>query len=143
LPSSISPSISAYAIVGQAAVARRHGDLARALVDAAEGHYRNVDLLVGQTEVLAGLALAGDQADNAMAFAPEAAEAASASGDPTMHLLADAAMAAAAAIDKPTRPNIDAFVSLARQRTEGLAYPRLTDEPDVAALAARLALPVR
>jgi hypothetical protein len=78
-----------------------------------------------------------------MAFAPEAAEAASASGDPTMHLLADAAMAAAAAIDKPTRPNIDAFVSLARQRTEGLAYPRLTDEPDVAALAARLALPVR
>jgi hypothetical protein len=60
-----------------------------------------------------------------------------------MHLLADAAMAAAAAIADPTRQNIDAFVALARQRTEALAYPRLTDEPDVAALAARLALTTR
>jgi hypothetical protein len=34
-------------------------------------------------------------------------------------------------------------LELARQRTEGLTYPRLTDEPDVAALAARFALPTR
>ena len=148
IANSFSPSNLAYAMIGQAAVARRRGDLARAraLLDAAGDHYRSVDGLVGLTAVLAGLAwwaLANDQADSAKAFATDAAEAASASGDLTMHLLADAATAAAAAIADPTRQNIDAFVRLARQRTEALAYPRLTDEPDVAALAARLALTTR
>jgi tetratricopeptide (TPR) repeat protein len=148
IANSFSPSNLAYAMIGQAAVARRRGDLARsrALLDAAGDHYRSVDGLVGLTAVLAGLAwwaLANDQADSAKALAADAAEAASASGDLTMHLLADAAMAAAAAIADPTRQNIDAFVALARQRTEALAYPRLTDEPDVAALAARLALTTR
>jgi hypothetical protein len=57
-----------------------------------------------------------------------------------MHLLADAAIAAVAAIAEPTRPILDAFFELARQRTEALTYPRLTDEPDVAALAAHLRL---
>ena len=55
---SFNPSVSADAMVGQAAVARRLGDLARAraLLDAAGSYYRNVDLPAGQTAVLAGLA---------------------------------------------------------------------------------------
>ena len=55
---SFNPWLSADAMVGQAAVARRLGDLprARALLDAAGGHYRQVDLPSGQPRVLAGLA---------------------------------------------------------------------------------------
>jgi hypothetical protein len=43
-------------------------------------------------------------------------------------------------------PNIEAFIALAQQRAQSLSYGSLTsytDEPDVAALAARLALPSR
>ena len=48
---SFNPSVSADAMVGQAAVARRLGDLARAraLLDAAGSYYRNLDLPAGQT----------------------------------------------------------------------------------------------
>ena len=43
------PWVTADAMVGQAAVARRLGDLARAraLLDAAASHYRHVDLPAG------------------------------------------------------------------------------------------------
>ena len=55
---SFNPWLSADAMVGQAAVARRLGDLprARALLDAAAGHYRHIDLPAGPPRVLAGLA---------------------------------------------------------------------------------------
>ena len=55
---SFNPWVSADAMVGQAAVARRLGDLARAraLLDAAGSHYRQLDLPAGPPRVLAGLA---------------------------------------------------------------------------------------
>ena len=148
---SFNPSVSADAMVSQAAVARRLGDLARAraLLDAAGSYYRNSDLPAGQTAVLAGLAwwaLSAGQADDAMAFAADACQAASASGDPAIQLLADTAVAAVRALADPTRRNVEAFVALAQQRAHNLPYGSLTsytDEPDVAALAARLALPGR
>jgi hypothetical protein len=91
--------------------------------------------------VLAGLAwwalAAGCPAD-ATVFA---AQAASPSGDPATQLLANTAVAAVKAINDPTPPNINAFLALAQQRASGPAYLSLTDEPDVAALAARLARP--
>jgi hypothetical protein len=126
--------------------ARRLGDLARAraLLDAAGSHYRHVDLPAGPPRVLAGLAwwaLAAGHPDAAAVFAADAAEGASASGDPATQLLADTAMAAVTAITHPTRHNAEVFVALAQQRAQGPAYRSLTDEPDVAALAARLALP--
>jgi predicted ATPase/DNA-binding SARP family transcriptional activator len=140
---SFNPWLSADAMVGQAAVARRLGDLprARALLDAAGGHYRQVDLPSGQPRVLAGLAwcalAAGHPADAAV-FAADAAEGASASGDPATQLLADTAVAAVNAVTDPTSHNIDAFVAFARRRAQVPAYRSLTDEPDVTALAARL-----
>ena len=148
---SFNPSVSADVMVGQAAVARRLGDLARAraLLDAAGTYYRNVGLPAGQTGVLAGLAwwaLSAGQADDAMVFAADACQAAAASGDPAVQLLADTAVAAVRALADPTRPNAEAFIALAQQRAQNLSYGSLTsftDEPDVAALAARLALPSR
>ncbi len=148
---SFNPSYSADVMVGQATVARRLGDLARAraLLDAAGTYYRNVGLLAGQTGVLAGLAwwaLSAGKADDAMIFAADASQAATASGDPAIQLLADTAVAAVRALADPTRPNIEAFVALAQQRAQSLPYGSLTsftDEPDVSALAARLALPGR
>ncbi len=139
------PWLSADAMVGQAAAARRLGDLprARALLDAAGGHYRQVDLPSGQPRVLAGLAwwaLAAGHLADAAVFAADAAEGASASGDPAAQLLADTAVAAVNAIADPTRHNIEAFVALARRRAQGPTYRSLTDEPDVTALAARLSL---
>ncbi len=143
---SVNPWLSADAMVGQAAAARRLGDLARAraLLDAAGSHYRHVDLPAGPPRVLAGLAwwaLAAGQPDAAAAFAADAAERASASGDPATQLLADTAMAAVTAVTHPTRHNAEVFAALTQQRAQGRAYRSLTDEPDVAALAARLALP--
>jgi predicted ATPase/DNA-binding SARP family transcriptional activator len=144
--SCLNPWLSADAMVGQAGVARRLGDLARAraLLDAALGHYENVDLPAGQARVFAGLAwwaLAADHIDDATVFAADAAQAGSASGDPATQVLAETAVAAVKAIAAPTRHNIEAFVALARQRSQGLVHHSLTDEPDVAALAARIALP--
>ena len=148
---SFNPSVSADAMVSQAAVARRLGDLARAraLLDAAGSYYRNSDLPAGQTAVFVGLvwwALSAGKADDAVVFAADASQAASASGDPAIQLLADTAVAAVRALADPTRPRIEAFVALAQQRAHNLPYGSLTsftDEPDVAALAARLALPGR
>jgi tetratricopeptide (TPR) repeat protein len=168
---SLHPWLSADAMVGQAAVARRLGDLtrSRALLDAADTHYREAGLPDGQPLVLAGLAwwaLAAGQPDDAIVFAAnsvraasvggaipvrgaarpqlaDAAQAASASGDPATQLLADTAVAAATAIADPTPLHIKAFLALAQQRSSSPAYRSLTDEPDVAALAARLAGPTR
>lgn len=148
---SFNPSVSADLMVGQAAVARRLGDLtrARALLDAAGAYYRNVGHPAGQTGVLAGLAwwaVSAGKADEAMVFAADACQAAAASGDPAVQLLADTAVAAVRALADPTRPNAKAFIALAQQRVQSLPYGSLTsftDEPDVAALASRLALPGR
>ena len=164
---SFNPWLSADAMVGQAAVARRLGDLtrARALLDGADGRYREAGLPAGQPLVLVGLAwwaLAAGHPGDATGFAAnaaraasvggaipvrgaaraqlaDAAQAASASGDPATQLLANTAVAAATAIADPTPPNIKAFLALAQQRASGPAYRSLTDEPDVAALAAHLA----
>ena len=140
--------LSADAMVGQAAVARRLGDLARArtLLDAAGNQYRQLDFPVGPPTVLAGLAwwaLAAGRLGDATVFAADAAEGAAASGDPATQLLADTAVAAVKAAAEPTRHNTEAFAALAQQRAQGVAYRSrsLTDDPDVAALAARLALP--
>jgi tetratricopeptide (TPR) repeat protein len=140
---SFNPWVSADAMIGQAAVARRRGDLprSRALLDAAAGHYRHVDLPAGPPRVLAGLAwwaLAADRPQDAAGFAADAIEGASASGDPATQLLAETAVAAVNAIADPTRQHVEAFVALARRRAHGPAYRSLTDEPDLAALAARL-----
>ncbi len=164
---SFNPWLSADAMVGQAAVARRLGDVmrSRALLDAADSHYREAGLPAGQPLVLVGLAwwaLVAGHPDDATVFAANAARAASVGGgmpvrraarpqladaaqaasvsvDPATQLLADTAVAAVKAITHPTFPNINAFLTLARQRACGPGYRSLTDEPDVAALAARLA----
>ena len=148
---SFDPSVSADAMVGQAAAARRLGDLprARALLDLAGIYYRNSDLPAGQIAVLAGLAwwaLSAGKADDAMVFAADASQAASASGDSAIQQLADTAVSAVRALTDPTRHNVEALVALAQQRARNLPYRSLTsftDEPDVTALVARLALPGR
>ena len=81
-----------------------------------------------------------------MVFAADASQVASAGGDAAIQLLADTAVAAVKAFADPTQRNVEAFVALAQQRAQSLWYCGLTsftDEPDVAALAARLALPTR
>jgi len=140
---SFTPWVTADAMIGQAAVARRLGNLprSRSLLDAAAGHYRHIDLPAGPPRVLAGLAwwaLAAGHLADAAVFAADAAEGASASGDPATQLLAETAVAAVNAIADPTRQHVDAFVALTRRRARGPAYRSLTDEPDVATLAARL-----
>ncbi len=140
---SFNPWLSADAIVGQAAVARRLGDLARAkrLLDRAADRYRDADIPAGQPRVLAGLAwwaLGAGQSDAAAIFAADAVSAAGAIADPETQLLADSALAAAKAIADPTQQNAHNFVALAQQRTQGPAHRSLTDEPDLLALAARL-----
>ena len=140
---SFNPWLSADAIVGQAAVAGRLGDLARAkrLLDTAADRYRDADIPAGQPRVLAGLAwwaLGAGQPDAAAIFAADAVSAAGAIADPETQLLADSALAAAKAIADPTRHNADNFVALAQRRTQGPAHRSLTDEPDLLALTARL-----
>ncbi|MGH3150121.1 MAG: ATP-binding protein, partial [Streptosporangiaceae bacterium] len=137
---SFNPWVAADAMIGQAAVARRLGDLprARALLDAAAGHYRRLDLPAGPPRVLAGLAwwaLAAGHPDDATIFAAEAVQAASGSeglpvrgaagsqladaaqvgslaADPATQLLADTAVAAVKAVANPTAANIKAFLAL-------------------------------
>ena len=151
------PWLTADAMVGQAAVARRLGDLARAraLLDAAGDRYRNANLPAGQAGVLAGLvwwALAADHPGDATVFAADAARVATVTGDLATQLLAGTAAAAAKAVTDPTRHNIEAYLAFVQRRAHevhqvapggvrGLAYRSLIDEPDVAALAARLVLP--
>jgi tetratricopeptide (TPR) repeat protein len=137
------PWLSADAMVGQAAVARRLGDLARArgLLDTAGDRYRDADLPGGEARVCAGLAwwaLGAGQADAAVTFAADGVRAAKAIGDPETQLLADSALAAANAIADPTKANTDHFVALAQQRALGLSHRSLSDELDLVALAARL-----
>jgi predicted ATPase len=137
------PWLSADAMVGQAAVARRLGDLARArnLLDTAADRYRDADLPGGQARVLAGLAwwaLGAGQPDAAVIFAKDGVRAAEAIGDPETQLLADSALAAARAIADPTKYNTDHFIALAQKRALGLSHRSLTDELDLVALAARL-----
>ena len=105
---SFNPWLSADAIVGQAAVARRLGDPARAkrLLDTAADRYREADIPAGQPRVLAGLAwwaLGAGQPDSAAIFASDAVSTAQAIADPETQLLADSALAAAKAIADPTR----------------------------------------
>jgi predicted ATPase/DNA-binding SARP family transcriptional activator len=143
---SFNPSVSADAMVGQAAAVRRLGDLtrARALLDAAGSYYRDLDLLAGQTAVLAGLAwwaLSAGRADDAMVFVADASRIAAASGDSATQLLAETALAAVRALADPTDENVEALIALAQQRARSLSYRSLTsftEEPDVTALAARL-----
>ena len=127
---SFNPWVAADAMIGQAAVARRRGDLprARALLDAAAGHYRHIDLPAGPPRVLAGLAwwaLAAGNVDQAAVFAADAAEGASASGDPATQFLADTAVAAVNAIAGPTPDHTEAFTALVLRRAQGLAYRSL------------------
>ena len=117
---SFNPWLSADAIVGQAAVARRLGDLARAkrLLDTAAERYRDADIPAGQPRVLAGLAwwaLGAGQPDAAVMFAADAVGAAETIADPETQLLADSALAAARAIADPTEDNAGHFVALAQQ----------------------------
>ena len=63
---------------------------------------------------------------DAAVFAADAAEGASASGDPATQLLADTAVAAVTAITQPTRHNAEVFVALAQQRAQGRAYRSLS-----------------
>ncbi len=140
---SSNPWLSADAMVGQAAVARRLGDLvrAKALLDAATARYQEADAPAGHPRVLAGLAwwaLGADQPHAAAIFAAHAVSAAGVIADPETQLLADSALAAAKAIADPTQHNVDNFVALAQQRTQGPAHRALTDEPDLLALTARL-----
>ncbi len=145
--SNFNPLVSFDSMVGQAVVARRLGDLARAraLLDAAGSYYRSIGLAAGQTGVLAGLAwwaLSAGKADDALTFATEAIQVASACGDTAIQRLADTALAAVRALGDPTRPNIETFLALAQQAAQGLPYrshTTLTDRVDVAALAAKLA----
>ena len=137
------PWLSSDAMVGQAAVARRLGDLvrARSLLDEAGRHYPYVDFHAGPPRVLAGLAwwaLASGQPDDAAVFAARAAQGASASGDPATLVLAETAVAAVQATVQPTPDNIGTIVALATRRAQATAYGSLTDGPDLAALAARL-----
>jgi len=137
------PWLSADAMVGQAAAARRLGDLLRAkgLLDTAADRYRDADLPAGQARVLAGLAwwaLGAGQPDAAVNFAADAVRAAEAIEDPETQLLADSALAAANAIAHPGRHSVERFLAVARQRAIGPSHRALTDEPDLVALAARL-----
>ena len=130
------PWLSSDAMVGQAAVARRLGDLvrARSLLDEAGRHYPYVDFHAGPPRVLAGLAwwaLASGQPDDAAVFAARAAQGASASGDPATLVLAETAVAAVQATVQPTPDNIGTIVALATRRAQATAYGSLTDGPDL------------
>jgi tetratricopeptide (TPR) repeat protein len=137
------PWLSADAIVGQAAAARRLGDLARAraLLDMAAQRYRDADLPSGQPRVLAGLAwwaLGAGQPESAVIFAVDAVNVAGTNGDPESQLLADSALAAAKSIAEPSQHNTKNLIELFQRRTMGPSHRALTDEPDLVALAARL-----
>ena len=148
---SFNPSVSADARVGQAAVARRLGDLARAraLLDAASSYYRSLDHPAGQTSVLVGLAVVGAQRGPSRrrhGLCRGGRPSRLRQRGPGRTATRRTAVAAVNALTDPTQYNIEAFVGLARQRAKGLSYHShisFQDEPDVAALAARLVLPAR
>ena len=142
---SFNPWHSAEAMVGQAAVARRLGDLPRArrLLEAARAHYDAADLGAGRAAVLAGLTwwfLAADQLADGLRTATEAVAVASECQDPAVALMAETALAAAKAALDGTQANVDAFTAVTRQRGEpGQAFGGLIDEPDLTWFARRLA----
>jgi tetratricopeptide (TPR) repeat protein len=144
---SFNPWHRAEAMLGQAAVARRRGDLPRArrLLEMADEEYVASGLAAGRAAVRAGMTwwfLATAQSDEAVEAATGAVAAASAGLDPAVRLVAETAMAAANAVADPTRANLNALAVLARRRSEpGVAFAGLTDEPDLTALARRLAIP--
>jgi tetratricopeptide (TPR) repeat protein len=144
---SFNPWHCAEAMLGQAAVARRRGDLPRArrLLEAADEQYGAAGLVAGRAAVRAGMTwwlLAAMQFDEAVEVATDAVAGASAAGDPTVRLVAETAFAAAKAVADPTGANLDAFAALARRRSgPGSALAGLTDVPDLTALARRLAVP--
>jgi predicted ATPase/DNA-binding SARP family transcriptional activator len=140
---SFNPWLSADAIVGQAAVARRLGDLtrAKALLDTAAERYRDADLPAGQPRVQAARAwwaIGAGHLDAAAVFAADAVSAARMIKDPEAQLLAETALAAARAIADPSPHTAEPFLALAHQRARGPSHRTLTDEPDLMALAARL-----
>ena len=138
------PWLLADAMVGQAVVVRQLGDLlrARVLLDTAAQRCRDADHPAGPARVLAGLAwwaIGADQLASAVNFAANAVRAAKLIGDPESQLLADSALAAAEAAAEPSRQNTDNFIALAQQRASRLSHRALTDEPDIVALATRIA----
>jgi predicted ATPase len=143
ITSSHNPWVTADAMVGRAATARRLGDLtrARALLDEAAEVYATIGL-DARVAVLAGLSwwsIAAGRPDDALSFANDSHREALASPDPSMQLLADAALAAANAVITPTERNTKAFLELAQRRARlGLAFAGVSDERDVADLAAQL-----
>jgi predicted ATPase/DNA-binding SARP family transcriptional activator len=146
IKSSYNPWLTAEAMLGQAAAARRLGDMerARALLDEAASHYDESSLTAGRAGVLAGLAwwfLAGGDPAQAMEAAARAGAVAADTRDPAMQIVASTAGAAARAIGRPTARNIEAFLSVAQRRARGGAFGSLPlpDEPDVAALVDHLA----
>jgi predicted ATPase/DNA-binding SARP family transcriptional activator len=144
ITSSLNPWVTADAMVGRAATSRRLGDMtrARALLDEAAAAYAAIGLDAKRVAVLAGLtwwSIAADRPEDALSFANDSHRAALASPDPAMQLLADAARAAANAVNEPTRQNTKAFLELAQSRARlGLAFGSVSDERDVADLAAQL-----
>jgi predicted ATPase/DNA-binding SARP family transcriptional activator len=139
--------LSAEAMVGQAGVARRLGDRRRAeaLLDAASSHYDAIGVATGHAAVLAARTwwfLAAAEPAQALAAARAAVEASSPGSDKAILLAAQSALAAANAVGDPSREHTEAFLVLAERRAHGgLAFGTLTDEADVAALAARLQAP--
>jgi dipeptidase len=112
------------------------------LLDTAAQRYRDADHPAGPARVLAGLAwwaIGADQLASAVNFAANAVRAAKLIGDPESQLLADSALAAAEAVAEPSRQNTDNFIALAQQRASRLSHRALTDEPDIVALATRIA----
>jgi predicted ATPase len=146
--SSYNPWLIAEAMVGQAGVARRRGDMARAraLLDEAQRQYDASSLAAGRAGVLDGLAwlfLAAGETAQAIDAAAQAGAVATETHDPTMEVLARTARVAAEAIGRPTARHIDAFLSTAKQRAQAGTFGSLPlpDEPDVAALVERLRAP--
>jgi tetratricopeptide (TPR) repeat protein len=142
---SYNPWLTAEAMVGQAAVARRLGDMtrARALLDEAARQYDASSLAAGRAGVLAGLAwwyLGVGEPARAIEASTEAGAVADDAQDPPMQTVASTAKAAAFAIGKPTARNVDAFLSVAKRRARGGTFGSLPlpDERDVAQLVERL-----
>jgi tetratricopeptide (TPR) repeat protein len=142
--SSLNPWVTVDAMVGRASTARRLGDMtrARALLDEANEGYAAIGLDAKRAGVLAGLtwwSIAARRPDDALSFANDSQREAFANPDPSMQLLADAALAAANVVNKPTEQNIKAFLELAESRSRlGLGFGSVSDERDVADFAARL-----
>jgi tetratricopeptide (TPR) repeat protein len=137
------PLLTASALVAQASVVRRLGDLPRArrLLDDGMARYQLLGVTAGCAGALAGLAwwtlAAGDQA-GAATFAERARVTARSSGDPHTELVAESAVAAVAVVADPSEQHRVELGAIAeRRRFAGGVYAAILDELDVAALTAR------